>query len=78
MIKNKIHHETSRFVSVKYASSREKNDFSNKIIISTVLVSGSILMKLINTFQQQLNSSLIIFIKYALSHCVCLTVLVYV
>lgn len=43
MIKNKICHETNRSESVKYASSREKNDFNKiKNIVSAVLVSGSI------------------------------------
>lgn len=44
MIKNKIQQEKNRFVSVKYASSREKNYFNNKIknIVSALLVSGSI------------------------------------
>lgn len=43
MIKNKIQHERNRFVSVKYASSREKNYFNNKIknIVGAVLVSRS-------------------------------------
>jgi len=36
MTKNKIQHEINRSVSVKYASSREKNDFNNKLKILSV------------------------------------------
>lgn len=44
MMRNKIQHETNRFVSVKHAINREKNNFNKKIknIINAVLVSGNI------------------------------------